>query len=93
MLSLFVGFFYLLLAPLPFFPEFEKDCKVFYCRTNPVEKINPEFVNLIFFQNCRSAFVIIPETLSNCQLLVLADLILAVIDVKETSSGRQRGPS
>jgi len=91
--GLFVGFAGLFFGGLAGFPEVEEYGKVFNGRLYRFIELDPVLVELDVFENFRRSFVVVPETGAQRQLSFFVDLILTVVDVKETSSGRLRGPS
>jgi len=84
------GLFFRGLAGLP---EFKEHDKVFHGRIYGIVELDPVFVQFDVLENFRRALVVIPEARAQRKLLLFVYLILSVIDVKETSSGRPHGPS
>ena len=86
----FAGFFFAGFAGLP---EIEEYGKVFDGAVDGVVEPDPVFVELDVLENFGRPLVIVPETGAQRELFFFVDFELTVVDVKETSSGRQHGPS
>jgi hypothetical protein len=67
--------------------------KIFYGSFYLLIKPGPMLIKLDIAENFCGALVIVPEARGKGKLFFLAYFVLSVIDVKETSSGQQRGPS
>jgi len=91
--GLCVGFAGLFFGGFAGLPEVEEDGKVFNGGLYGFVEFDPVLVELDVFKNFRRSFVVVPETGAQRQLFFFVDLKLTVVDVKETSSGRLRGPS
>jgi len=90
---LFVGFAGLFFGGLAGLPEVEEYGKVLDGGLYRFVEFDPILVELDVFENFGRSFIVVPETGAKRQLFFFVDLILTVVDVKETSSGRLRGPS
>jgi hypothetical protein len=84
---------YIFFRTFSFLPEFKENGKVFDGCVNVFVKIDPVFVQLGFLQDGRSTSVIIPKSGRKGKLFIVIYFMLAVLDVKETSSGQAHGPS